>query len=305
MDSSIIVTKNLVKRYGKTVALDNLNLEIKKGKIYGFIGQNGAGKTTFIRLIVGLSFPTSGEITLFGQKGKQALQLQRKKIGCLVETPALYMNMTAKQNMEIQQIQRGINDKKSISEILNLVGLSATDKKKVRNYSLGMRQRLGIGIALINEPELLILDEPINGLDPMGIIEIRNLLKRLNEERKITIIISSHILSELHQVASEYILVDKGRIIEQLTMEQLNEKCKSHLILRINNTDKAAAALKIHLNTDNFIITSDGAIKLYDHLEDKELISAVFSKEDVLITEMTVSSDNLENYFLKKIERNE
>ena len=207
MSSVILEAHDLTKEYRHTVALDHIDLKIEKGKIYGFIGQNGAGKTTFLRLVTGLAFPTSGTLSLWGKTVEKELQEQRKRIGCMIETPALFPTMTAYQNMEIQRIQRGIPDKAVIQKTLDMVGLKDTGKKAVRNFSLGMRQRLGIAIALLNTPEFLILDEPINGLDPAGIVEIRNLLKSLNKEYGMTILVSSHILEELYQTASELSLI--------------------------------------------------------------------------------------------------
>ncbi|MBR6483649.1 MAG: ATP-binding cassette domain-containing protein, partial [Clostridiales bacterium] len=202
MNSIVMETKGITKKYKHTLALDNVALKLEKGKIYGFIGQNGAGKTTLIRLITGLSFPTGGEISLWGKTGEKELQEQRKRIGSLIEGPALYPYMTAYQNMETQRIQRGIPDKSIIDKTLKLVGLEDTGKKKVRNFSLGMKQRLGIAVALLNTPEFLILDEPINGLDPSGIVDVRNLIKKLNKEYGMTILISSHILEELYNTAT-------------------------------------------------------------------------------------------------------
>lgn len=209
MSPIILEAHDLTKEYRHTVALDHIDLQIEKGKIYGFIGQNGAGKTTFLRLVTGLAFPTSGTLALWGKSSAKDLQEQRKRIGCMIETPALFPSMTAYQNMEIQRIQRGIPDKAVIEKTLSMVGLKDTGKKSVRNFSLGMRQRLGIAIALLNTPEFLILDEPINGLDPAGIVEVRNLLKSLNKEYGMTILVSSHILEELYQTATEFILIDK------------------------------------------------------------------------------------------------
>lgn len=230
MSSVILEAHDLTKEYRHTVALDHIDLKIEKGKIYGFIGQNGAGKTTFLRLVTGLAFPTSGTLSLWGKTVEKELQEQRKRIGCMIETPALFPTMTAYQNMEIQRIQRGIPDKAVIQKTLDMVGLKDTGKKAVRNFSLGMRQRLGIAIALLNTPEFLILDEPINGLDPAGIVEIRNLLKSLNKEYGMTILVSSHILEELYQTASEFILIDKGKIIEEISDRELNDRCKRHIL---------------------------------------------------------------------------
>ena len=227
MNTVVLEAQGITKRYRETLALDQVDLKLEKGRIYGFIGKNGAGKTTFLRMITGLSFPTEGSLTLWGKGGEKGLQEQRKRIGSLIETPALYPYMTAYQNMEVQRLQRGIPDKSVIEKTLKMVGLADTGKKKVRNFSLGMRQRLGIAIALINTPEFLVLDEPINGLDPAGMVEIRNLIKELNKEYGMTILISSHLLEELHNTATDFIFIDSGRIIEELTYEELNESASS------------------------------------------------------------------------------
>lgn len=293
--------KGITKKYRQTLALDNVALKLEKGKIYGFIGQNGAGKTTLIRLITGLAFPTGGELSLWGKTGEKELQEQRKRIGSLIEGPALYTNMTAYQNMEVQRIQRGIPDKSIIDKTLKIVGLADTGKKKVRNFSLGMKQRLGIAIALLNTPEFLILDEPINGLDPAGIKEIRNLIKTLNKEYGMTILISSHILEELYNTATDFILIDKGHIIEELSEAELNEKCKQHVEIKTMDPQKAIMVLENKLNTDNFKVMPDNTIQLYDHLDDLETIAAAMAEEKVLVTGLAVTGDTLEDYFLNKI----
>ena len=286
MSSIILEAKSLTKEYKQTLALDHINLQIKKGKIYGFIGQNGAGKTTFLRLVTGLAFPTSGTLSLWGNSGTEELQKQRKRIGSMIETPALFPSMTAYQNMEVQRIQRGIPDKSVIKRTLDMVGLQDTGKKSVRNFSLGMRQRLGIAIALLNTPELLILDEPINGLDPAGIVEIRNLLKILNKEYGMTILVSSHILEELYQTASEFILIDHGKIIEEISDYKLNERCKRHIAIK---------------TTDDFKLMPDGIIRLYDYLNDLETVASALAESHILVTGLSVSGDTLEDYFLSKI----
>lgn len=293
--------KGITKKYRQTLALDNVALKLEKGKIYGFIGQNGAGKTTLIRLITGLAFPTGGELSLWGKTGEKELQEQRKRIGSLIEGPALYTNMTAYQNMEVQRIQRGIPDKSIIDKTLKIVGLADTGKKKVRNFSLGMKQRLGIAIALLNTPEFLILDEPINGLDPAGIKEVRNLIKTLNKEYGMTILISSHILEELYNTATDFILIDKGHIIEELSEAELNEKCKQHVEIKTMDPQKAIMVLENKLNTDNFKVMPDNTIQLYDHLDDLEMIAAAMAEEKVLVTGLAVTGDTLEDYFLNKI----
>lgn len=277
MSSIILEAKSLTKEYKQTLALDHINLQIKKGKIYGFIGQNGAGKTTFLRLVTGLAFPTSGTLSLWGNSGTEELQKQRKRIGSMIETPALFPSMTAYQNMEVQRIQRGIPDKSVIKRTLDMVGLQDTGKKSVRNFSLGMRQRLGIAIALLNTPELLILDEPINGLDPAGIVEIRNLLKILNKEYGMTILVSSHILEELYQTASEFILIDHGKIIEKISDYELNERCKRHIAIKTTDVQKTVLVLEENLHTDNFKLMPDGIIRLYDYLNDLETVASALA----------------------------
>lgn len=301
MSSIILETQDLTKKYKHTMALDHINLQIEKGNFYGFIGQNGAGKTTLLRLVTGLSFPTSGTLSLWEKSNTAELQEQRKRIGCMIETPALFPNLTAYQNMEVQRIQRGIPDKGIIEKTLQIVGLKETGKKSVRNFSLGMRQRLGIAIALLSTPEFLILDEPINGLDPAGIVEVRNLLKTLNHEYGMTILVSSHILEELYQTASEFILIDNGNIIEKISDRELNERCKRHIAIKTTDTKRALIVLEELLHTDNFKLMPDGVIRLYDYLDDMEKVARVLSDAHILVTGLSVSGDTLEDYFLGKV----
>ncbi|HEX2985638.1 MAG TPA: ABC transporter ATP-binding protein [Caproiciproducens sp.] len=301
MEQPIFEAKELTKRYRGTLALDHMNLTLQRGEVYGFIGENGAGKTTTIRLITGLSFPTEGSMALFGKSDEKELQKQRARIGCMVETPALYKNMTAEQNLEAQRIQRGIPDRGCIGKTLKLVGLSDTGRKAVRHFSLGMRQRLGIAMALLNDPEFLILDEPINGLDPSGIVEIRELMKRLNRERGITLLVSSHILNELYQTATRYIFLHKGHVLEELSQSELDEKCKRHIAIKTNDPAKTAAALENALHTANFQVMPDGTVRLYDHLDDIENVAQILSQAGLLVTGLNLTGDSLEDYFLHKI----
>lgn len=301
MESIILEAKSLTKAYKQTIALDHINLQIEKGKIYGFIGQNGAGKTTFLRLVTGLAFPTSGHLSLWGKSDAMQLQEQRKRIGCMIETPALFPNMTAYQNMEVQRIQRGIPDQTVIKKTLHMAGLHDTGKKRVHNFSLGMKQRLGIAIALLSTPEFLILDEPINGLDPAGIVEIRNLLKTLNREYGMTILVSSHILEELYQTASEFILIHEGKIIEKISDQELDEHCKRHIAIRTMDAQRALPILEDKLHTDNFKLMPDGVIRLYNHLDEIEKVAKVLAEANILVIGLSVSGDTLEDYFLAKI----
>lgn len=271
MTKFICETKNLSKKYKDFYALKNVNLTIPKGEIYGLVGENGAGKTTLIRLLTGLNFKSEGEIILFGHKDN--LQHERSKIGCTIEMPALYKDMTASQNLEVQRIQRGIPNKKCITDTLELIGLSNAGKKRVANFSLGMKQRLALGVALLGEPEFLILDEPVNGLDPTGIIELRELLKKLVKEREVTILISSHILSELHQLATCYGFLHKGELLKQISTEELNEECKRHICLRTDNIQKTTLLLEQKGNINNYSVYPDNSIRIYECLDNVRMIS--------------------------------
>ncbi|MDU6113495.1 MAG: ATP-binding cassette domain-containing protein [Paeniclostridium sordellii] len=301
MQKHVLKTKSLSKEYKKIVALENINISIKKGDIYGLIGENGAGKTTLTRLITGLIYQTNGEIELFEEMEASKLSKQRRRIGCIIESPVLYEDMTAKQNLEIIRVQRGIPGKGCIDEVLNLVNLPDTKSKKVKDFSLGMKQRLALAIALLGDPEFLILDEPINGLDPIGIIEFRELIKKLNREKKITILISSHILSELHQLATYYGIIHKGKLIEEISLEELNERCKKHINLEVDDSSKASIILENNLKIKNFSVLPNNVIKIYDYLDRVKLISNELVSNGVGIERINTQGDGLEEYFTRLI----
>ena len=299
MSSIILQAHSLTKKYRHTVALDHIDLQIEKGKIYGFIGQNGAGKTTFLRLVTGLAFQTSGTLDLWGKSSAKDLQEQRKRIGCMIETPALFPAMTAYQNMEIQRIQRGIPDKAVIEKTLNMVGLKDTGKKSVRNFSLGMRQRLGIAIALLNTPEFLILDEPINGLDPSGIVEFRSILQQLNEQKNITILLSSHILSELQHLATVYGFLNKGILLEEISSEALHAKCANCIELTVSDAEKYTVLLEKIFPEENYKVLPGNTIRIYKPHETAESFSRLAAKNDVYITKMQTLQTSLEDYYME------
>jgi len=301
MGEYVLRTKSIYKKYGKSFALDNINIEIKKGEIYGFIGQNGAGKTTLLRVVTGLTTPTKGTVELFGQSSEKGLVKSIKRVGAVVESPALFPNMSAYENLELHRLQKGIPDKKCIDRTLKLVGLENTGRKKVVNFSLGMKQRLGIAIALLSDPEFLILDEPTNGLDPMGIVELRQLIKRLNREREMTVLISSHILSELHQLATRYGIIHKGRLLEEISASELNQKCRQYLRIKVDNPSKGATVLEAELNSTDFEIMPDGIIKLYSHLNDIQRVSLALTKNNLIIEHFSQAGDDLESYFAKLV----
>lgn len=301
MKEVILKTYNITKKYGNQVAVNNVNMTIKKGEIYGFIGQNGAGKTTLIRLITGLIHKTGGEIELLGATGENELNKSRTMVGSLIETPSFYTNMTARENLEVSRLVRNIPGKKCIDEVLELVGLKDIEKKKVKNFSLGMRQRLGIANALMGNPKLLILDEPINGLDPMGIVEIRELLKKINKEKDMTILISSHILSELSELATTYGIISNGKLIEEITAEQLAEKCRQYIDLKVDDTSRAVTLLERELGISDYEVLEDKKIKVFSNLENVGEVNSILSKSGVIVESISIKGENLEEYFMNKI----
>lgn len=301
MNEYVLRTNQLSKKYQNKMALDKVNLAIKKGSIYGFIGQNGAGKSTFIRLITGLAFPTTGTFELFGASNESEINETRKRIGTIIEGPALYPNMTAAENLEAHRLLKGIPGKDCIEKTLALVGLQDTGKKKAKNFSLGMKQRLGLAIALLGDPEFLILDEPINGLDPMGVVEIRELLKKLNQEYGITILISSHILSELHLLATHYGIIHEGELLEQLSAQELNEKCQHYLHIKVDNPEKGASIIETKLATSNFEVMPNGVIKLFGFVDIPGKVSQALTNEGLVIEQFMPMGEDLETYFTKRI----
>lgn len=301
MEEYILKANKLSKKYKGEYVLKDVNLNIKRGDIYGFIGKNGAGKTTTIRIIEGLAKITSGTIEIFNKHSETDLSKERKRIGSLIETPSFYEDMSAYDNMELLRLQKGIPGKNCIKEKLDIVGLKDVKNKKVKDFSLGMKQKLGIAMALLGDPEFLILDEPTNGLDPMGIVQIRELLKKLNKEKGTTILISSHLLSELYQLATCYGIIHKGHLIEEISHEELNEKCKKAIEIKVDDTKKASWAIENILKTINYKILPNKVIKIYDYLDKSGEISKALLNEGVEIYQMVIKSEDLEEYFMNLI----
>lgn len=301
MNDYVLTTSQLSKKYQKNMALDKVSVKIKKGSIYGFIGQNGAGKSTLIRVITGLAYPTAGTFELFGKSNERDIVEARKRIGTIIEGPALYPQMTAKENLEAHRLLKGIPGKECIGKTLKLVGLQDTGKKKAKNFSLGMKQRLGLAIALLGDPEFLILDEPINGLDPMGVVEIRELLKKLNREYGITILISSHILSELHLLATHYGIIHKGELLEQLSAKELQEKCQQYLHIKVDEPSKAATIIESRLSAHDFEVMPEGTIKLFASVDAPGIVSKLLTDEGLIIEEFMPMGEDLETYFTNRI----
>ena len=299
---TILKLTNLTKTYKKKNAVDNVNMTINRGDIYGLIGRNGAGKSTLMRLITSLARPNDGGIELFGQTSKSGLQQGRKRMGAIIERPALYESLTAVQNLEYYQRLKGVPDKKIIDETLKVVGLTDIDKKKVKGYSLGMKQRLGIAIALLNNPDFMILDEPTNGLDPMGVVEIRELIKRLNSEYRITLLISTHILAELSLVATRYGIIENGKMIKELTQAELTEACQSSLKITVADAYQASTIIETVLRTEKYKIVGEKEIHLYDYLDQASVVNTELVSNGVAVISITEVGENLEDYFMNLVQ---
>lgn len=293
----ILETKNLTKQFRKTKAVDSLNLHVKKGDIYGFIGRNGAGKTTTLKMIGGLTHQTSGEFSIFGYSGDDITKNNVfSRIGLLIEAPGIYPDMTAYNNIRVKCICAGIKREGYIEGLLKLVGLEDVGKKKAKNFSLGMKQRLGIALALVGDPDILVLDEPINGLDPQGIAEVRETILKLNKERNITIIISSHILEELTKIATTYGIIHEGKLLMELTTDELAEKCEDKIEIKLEDVKKACIELE-KMGITKYKVVDDNTIQVYERLSDSAQIGMNLAKADILVSSLSVVSDKLEDFY--------
>lgn len=297
MSELLLQTRNLTKQYGRHRAVDDVNMHIKKGAIYGFIGRNGAGKTTCLKMISGLSTPSYGEIEMFGYKGKD-LQKVRSRVGCLIEAPGLYGNMSAYDNLNIKCKLTGIKKKGYIEELLKTVGLDTVGEKKTKHYSLGMKQRLGIALALVGEPDLLILDEPINGLDPQGIVEVRETIQKLAKERGMTICISSHILEELSKLATDYGIIHNGCLVQELTREELMKKCSERIELTLDNPKQAIPVLD-DMGFNSYQVIDKEHIHIFERLGESASLNMELAKAGIPVKGISITCEELENYFLR------
>ena len=295
----VLTTENLGKQYRHFKALGGLTMHIPKGAIYGFVGRNGAGKTTLIRLVCGLQEPTSGSFTLYGIKNSDKnIVKSRRRMGAVVETPSIYLDMTAEENLRQQYRVLGLPSFDGIPELLKLVGLENTEKKKAKNFSLGMKQRLGIAIALAGDPDFLILDEPTNGLDPQGIIEMRELILRLNRERQITVLISSHILDELSRLATHYGIIDGGKMVKELSAEDLENACRK--CMRMEVTKVTALARVLDGMGIDYKILSETKADVYAKVNISQLTLAL-AKEGCEVVSITEKDESLESYFVSLV----
>ncbi|WP_010233016.1 ABC transporter ATP-binding protein [Clostridium arbusti] len=297
--SYILRTTNLVKKFSEKEIVANVNMNIKKGEIYGFLGPNGAGKTTIMKMIVNLVKPSSGEIEIFGEKLNNEAYETLKRIGSIIEYPVFYDKLTGKENLELHCEYMGYYDKSAIDKALDLVNLKGIDNKAVKDFSLGMKQRLGIARSIITKPDLLILDEPINGLDPIGIKEIRNLLKMLNKEYNITVLISSHILGEIEQIADTIGIINNGKLIKEVSMDSIRELNTEYVEIITDDCIKAAYVLENDLNISNFKIIDNTLIRIYDLKLAQKDISKTLILNGVEIEAINKKNSTLEDYFLK------
>ena len=292
----LLCTNGLTKQYGRHKAVDSVNIHIRQGDIYGLIGRNGAGKTTILKIISGLASPTAGDFTLFGKTGKDVSPYM-SRIGTLIEAPGVYPNMSARENLKLKCLAMGVRKKGCIDDLLRIVGLENTGRKKIRNFSLGMKQRLGIALALVGDPDIVILDEPINGLDPQGIAEIRETLSKLNKEKNITFIISSHILEELSKIATNYGIIHDGVLLQEMTREELLAKCSERIELKTDDTGRACTVLE-SMGIKRYKVVDASTIQIFERLNDSGDITMSLAENGVKTMGITVKNVALEDYYL-------
>lgn len=297
----VISTKNLCKNFKNNIILNNLNMNVKKGEIYGFLGENGSGKTTTIKLLVSLLKPTSGTIELFGEDINIDTFDKLKRIGSVIEYPAFYEKLTARENLELHKLLTGYDAPNCIDEVLKLVKLNNFEGKKVKDFSLGMKQRLGIARAIMPKPDLLLLDEPINGLDPLGIKDIRELLITLIKKHGMTILISTHILSEIELMADTIGIIKNGSLLEEINYDKVKESNLNSLVLNVNDPNKACFILEEKLNIKNFKICDDSTLKVYERIEEAALINKVLCLNDINVNSIVVNKDSLEDHFISMV----
>lgn len=292
----LLTTNAITKQYGRQKAVNAVSIRVHQGAIYGLIGRNGAGKTTLLKMISGLAAPTDGNFSLFGKTGRETGEYM-SRIGSLIEAPGVYPNLSAAENLKLKCLAMGIRKKDVISDLLETVGLNNAGKKKVKNFSLGMKQRLGIALALVGDPDLVILDEPINGLDPQGIAEIRETIFTLNKEKNITFIISSHILEELSKIATDYGIIHNGILMQELTREELLSKCCERIELKTSDPRKACTILE-NMGITEFKVVDSDTIHIFERLSDSGDITMELAKNDVKTMGIAVKNEALEDYYL-------
>lgn len=298
MNDYVIEARQITKKYRSVPALNQVNLGVQPGSIYGLIGDNGAGKSTFLKLLAGHIFPTAGELRLFGQFAEQELRRCRRQMGAMIEQPGFFPNLTVEDTLEYYRIQRGIPGREKVEEVLKLTDIQEKRRAKCKKLSMGQKQRLGLAIAMIGEPRLLVLDEPINGLDPSGIIEFRALLLRLNREKNLTILLSSHILSELQQTATVFGFLNKGKLLEEISSEKLQEKCADYLDISVTDPEEYAALLAKHFPEEPFQVLPERTIRILKCLREPEEYSRLAAENGLYIRGLELRRASLEEYYM-------
>ena len=304
MTDAVITVRGLSKSYKKHEVLHDFSLTVGRGHICGLIGPNGAGKTTIMKILGGLIRQSRGDIEFFGSRND--LDMSRGRMSFMIEQPVIANSMTARDNLEYIRLLRGYPDERRVDEVLEIVGLSDTGRKTAEKFSLGMKQRLGIGMALLPKPEVMVLDEPVNGLDPEGIVEVRQLIRRMSEEWGVTVLISSHLLSELYELCTDFSIISRGELIENLSREELLVKCRGHIAVRTDDINRTAAVLEEKLSIRDYKVVHGEEIHLFERLGEVARISKTLTESGLVITRLTEEGQNLEEYYLEKVgERHE
>ncbi|MBR5938696.1 MAG: ATP-binding cassette domain-containing protein [Clostridiales bacterium] len=292
----LLETDNITKVYGSITAVDHVSIKLKQGEIYGLIGRNAAGKTTLLKMLAGLAHPTEGSFRIFGESEKKTAHM-RDRIGVLIESPGLLLNLSAFENMKVKALMLGMNDDSFLNELLCEVGLEGVGKLPVKRFSMGMKQRLGIALSLVGHPDLLLLDEPINGLDPQGIVEIRDLILRLNSERNITILISSHILEELSKIATRYGIIHNGQLIDEFTHQELLQRCSERIEIRPSDATAAVTIIE-KMGFKDYKVLDNSLIQIFERLDESGEIVLELAKNNIKTLGISVKNEALEDYYL-------
>ena len=294
----VIETRGLAKRYGDVTALDDVNLTVRRGDVFGLVGDNGAGKSTLFKLLCGLAFPTEGELRLFDAHDRRGLERRRSRMGAIIEQPGFYPNLSVEKNLECCRIQKGVPGKDAVPKLLDTVGLASVKNRPCKHLSMGMKQRLGLAMALMGEPEVLVLDEPTSGLDPSGIVEMRALLLRLNREKGITVVVSSHHLAELEQMATVYAFLSHGRLLEQVGAEELRERCADRIEIAVSDAARYTVLLERELGCTNYQVLCDGTVSIANPRLGIEAYSNLASAHGLDILKLERRPLSLEQYYL-------
>lgn len=301
MSEIVLETTNITKSFRGVEVLKNVSILLEEGRIYGLVGLNGAGKTTLLNIIVGLKRSDSGKVTLFNESGGKYLASKRKNIGYVADIPAIYPEMNTYDNVNMALISKGLPNKELVDKAIKAVKLDEFKEKKAKKLTLGLQKRLGIAGALVGEPDILILDEPTSGLDPVSIVEIRELLLRINREKNVTLLVSSHVLEEMDQLVTDYIIIHEGRIIEAISRNELHEKCQRYISLKTNSSSLTTTVIEKYLHTSNYKVMPSGSINLYDYVDELNLVLTCLIKHNISIHSLNVHEESLETYFINSI----